>query len=146
MTLLHLIDWNKEIVHGWEFDMNTTVIDAIVQGIEAGDRFPAVSVYQSSQGQFYLDPHQKIDIQRDNKRITGLDGGHHRAVGHYLACQPFLVRIVHQGQPLQKGYGYFPIQHSELIDDNDVPNGSKFKDRQKFFPAYRQPSNFSSQL
>ena len=82
------LDLDKNELLGWEAEKEDLVVDAIIRGIDQGDQFPPVHVNRIGENRYCLDPcHEFQD--------TGIsDGGHNRAVGHYIAGVPLRIKVV----------------------------------------------------
>jgi len=72
-----LLDLNKVQLLGWE-NPSALLTDSYVRALERGHRFPLVDVIR--RGAYY-------EIR------GGYDGGHHRAVAHYIVGVPLRVRV-----------------------------------------------------
>jgi len=77
------LDWNKDILQVWELDKSFTVVGAMREGIKLGHRFPAINVVEVGDN-FYRLAAGKIFSD------DFYDGGHHRAVAHYLEKKSLL--------------------------------------------------------
>jgi len=120
------LDWNKHQLFVWEKVKSDRVIDAIVRGIEAGDKFPPVYVHRV----------------KDRETLFVLSGahghgGHNRAVGHYIAGQP-LTCILEETSidpaelPESGRYSkYIPVEKVVLTEfDDEYYEGRK---KEKFY-------------
>ena len=72
------LDLNKEKLYGYETTKSDKVINAIIKGIFFGDMFPAVDVCEVEPGKYLL---------------LRPEGGHERAVGHYIENQPLRCNV-----------------------------------------------------
>lgn len=100
---IFLLEWDFAELFGWEKDKSELIVDAIIRGIEAGDRFPPVPVFREEMNRFFLSRHNH-------------DGGHNRAVGHYIMDQPLKCRLYPRGHPSIQ-FEYFPIGEILLKKD-----------------------------
>lgn len=97
------LDLGKIELYGWETIKNTMLIDSIVRGIETGDDFPAVPVNKIGDMEYWL--------------AVGRDGGHKRAMAHYIAGRPLKVRI--EETPTGLGISHpYPVKDILLTDDH----------------------------
>lgn len=73
-----------------EFFKSDLCIDSVIRGIEAGDDFPSVPVVKINEKTYSLTLDAYLISRSANSRIPELviDGGHNRAVGHYIANKP----------------------------------------------------------
>ena len=55
MDKLISLDLNHQTLFGWELEKSDLVIDSIIRGIEAGDKFQPVPVHEEN-GNYYLSP------------------------------------------------------------------------------------------
>ena len=123
MAEIFYLDWNKHTLFGWETVKSDLVVDAIVRGIEAGDEFPPVHVHQGEKG-YYLSP-----LRETSHGWT--DGGHNRAVGHYIARQPLKCMLM-RGGPIFPETLCVPIPEIILEDDR-----GQYQERREVFGQYR---------
>ncbi len=124
MGKILFLDWNKHTLYGWERKKSRSVVDAIIKGIEAGYEFPAVPVHQEDDSTYYLSPLRETD--------DGLaDGGHHRAIGHYLSRKPLKCELLYGG-PIFPDEMCIAIQDIKIVDDT-----GDYEERKKRFPGYR---------
>ena len=70
-------------MYGWEKYKSDKVIDYLISRIEACDEFPAVCVEKIEDDVYYLSRSMYNGLDTSN-----LNGGHHRAVAHYIANKP----------------------------------------------------------
>jgi len=97
------LDLNKVRLYGYESGKSDKVIDAVVRGIEQGDVFPPVIVCQ---------------VTEDEYLILRPDGGHNRAVGHYIANKPLRCIVRDIDDPTE---GYVPDQKVRDFVEADWP-------------------------
>jgi hypothetical protein len=96
MEEIFYLDLHKNELYGWEPLKNKERIDSIVDGIRKNDNFPAVPVHRTIDNQFFLSKNILLE--------SGLiDGGHHRAVAHYITRKPLKCKLI-DGQPRAKEY------------------------------------------
>ena len=82
------LDLNKITLYGCEPTKSELVIEAIINGIEAGDEFPLVDVIRITDDIYHLaDAPPKL-------RILCTYGCHNRTLGHYIASKPLKCRII----------------------------------------------------
>ncbi len=68
------IDWEKDILYGFEEGKNINLVNAIMEGIRNGDEFSPIKILQIGDNEYCLIP---PDHNEEDK------GGHHRALGFY---------------------------------------------------------------
>ncbi len=96
------LDLDKVELYGWETFKDVMFIDSMVRGIEAGDDFPPVHVNKFS------DTEYRLAVSRD--------GGHRRAVAHYVAGRP--LKVIIEETPPGLGISHpYPIIEIVLTDD-----------------------------
>jgi len=120
------LDWNTQKLFGSENCKSDMVIDSIIRGIEAGDNFPPVSVYADPKvpNMFYIS-----NASRDSRRPT--DGGHYRALGHYIADTPLKCRLLKSKLPKSRD-DCIEIPNIIIVD-----NFNEYLWRVNRFPNYR---------
>jgi hypothetical protein len=106
------LDLNKVKLYGWERQKSDLVVDSFVRSVELGDEFSPVMVYQVDNNTYELTTLSDVPCLRRT------DGGHTRAVAHYIDNKPLKVKIM--GNVPKVSEGYFSIEELELIDDKDV--------------------------
>ncbi|MBU1246299.1 MAG: hypothetical protein ABIJ20_00430 [Nanoarchaeota archaeon] len=121
---IHL-NLEEETLFGWEPELSVEVAEAIVKGIEAEDDFPVVPVIKLGDGNYELSacwsPLGPL-----------LDGGHARAVGHYVAGKPLKCIIVNESKKLPASYERVNIKDIILIDDP-----KEYLQKRRAYPKYR---------
>lgn len=113
-------------LYGFQNICNKILVDAVVRGIRAGDSFEPVFVCRRDQASYAL---------------YSVGGGHHRAIGHYIAKAPLTV-IIMTINPEWLGVMYpslSPIKDVELYDHREVLEESglltkDFHERWKDYP------------
>ena len=125
--LLYL-DLDKITLYGFETEKSDLVIDSIIRGIEAGDEFPPVPVLEID-GDYFLHPYLRIC----QAGWMPLDGGHNRAVGHYIAGKPLKCMVT---KGVIKPSDRIPISEIVLKDD-DGKYKSEYQSRKRICPKYR---------
>lgn len=118
--IIHL-DLTKNVLIGWEKEKSDLVVKSMVRGIDAGDNFPAVPIIFYG-GAYYIFPRnieKKIGADSD---FIGLcvDGGHHRAVAHFIYPKPLKCDFLGEQQsqiPLEKRV---PISNIILFKDDGL--------------------------
>lgn len=105
------LNLSKVDLFGWEEAKSDRVIDSIIEGIQQSDTFPAVDIYEISPNEYEIAKIPKTGI---------IDGGHHRALGHFIANTPLRCRILgktaKRTQPIN-------IRDIVLVDDEDIIDG-----------------------
>ena len=84
------LNLNRIDLFGWEQKKSIETIEDIIKKIERSHLFSPVPVVWDG-NRFYLDP--SIEVRKRNTRFKVVDGGHNRAVAHYIANKPLKVRI-----------------------------------------------------
>lgn len=84
------LDLEKVTLIGFERYKSDRVVNYYVTRIEAGDEFPAVKVYKINDTTYQLTTLPKEGYPDDG---YDMDGGHLRAVAHYLAGKPLRCTI-----------------------------------------------------
>ena len=158
------LDLNSVDLFGWERKKSDLVIDSIVRGIEAGDEFPAVPVMVISEGKaavnegettinegkYLLDkfPARSVIVKgkyqldsiilKYHPSISGpWDGGHRRALGHYIANKPLKCRITCIGAEQTE---WINIRELVLMDDREFARwcfGSSYQQLKERDRRYR---------
>ncbi len=83
------LDLVRDNLYGWETPQSKQRVDKYLEALKDGAMFPAVAAYEVD-NDFYLTP----TIELPN----GLpDGGHHRAIAHFLGGVPLRVRVLFGG-------------------------------------------------
>lgn len=123
MAHIFYLDWNVHQLFGWERQKSDLVIDAIIRGIEAGDDFPPVYVYPAGEQGFYISPWLE--------NLPGwADGGHNRAVGHYIMRKPLKCALL-KGRPF---FDQMRVPIPEVIIGEDL---GEYQDKKSRFQNYR---------
>ena len=89
MVEIIFLDLDAVKPFGWEGQKSDLVIDSIIRGINAGDNFPAVYIEKIDDENYQLTP----DYYKERSCLDP-DGGHNRAVGHYIAGRPLKCFLV----------------------------------------------------
>jgi len=90
------LDLNKVRLFGFERETLASKVDRMIKSIEAGDEdFPPVPVKKFNKSTYAL-THQPDSTGK-------ADGGHHRAVAHYIANKPLKCMLV-EGKYKWKGF------------------------------------------
>jgi hypothetical protein len=118
------IDLNQEDLFGWESRKSDLVIDALVRAIESGAKIPPIYVYSTERG-FFLAP------AIEDTRVRLSDGGHNRAVAHFIAGKPLKAEVLYGGEPYE--YDPINIRDIQIVDDS-----GQLARRQKFDPNYAE--------
>ena len=132
MNHIFYLDWDSQKLFGWENRKSDLVIDAIIRSIEAGDDFPAVPVHQDQEdySKFYISPLRECSARFLNGEHLS-DGGHHRAVGHYIAGKPLKCEL-DSGGPVVPESICVEIPDILIVDDK-----GEYQSNKKNFPNYR---------
>jgi hypothetical protein len=110
-------------LYGFEHRKNKEILESMIFGIENGDTFPPVPVKKISESVYWL----SADILDKNtySNSTYLDGGHHRALAHYIVGEPLSCFLVDNAGPVD-------IKYRKKIQDLVlVSNELEFKKRQR---------------
>jgi len=83
------LDLHRDELLGWEETKSKSAIERMVKSVKKGDKFPAVPVRKVADNKYVLCTDVKINRIRS-------DGGHHRAIAHYLAGKKLLCRLVEE--------------------------------------------------
>jgi len=113
MGKIFQLDLHANELFGWEGEKSKLVVKAIIKGIRKGDEFPPVPI-QEANGRFYL----------YNSNDELVQGGHHRAIGHYLAHKPLTCELM-PGEPTESGLRLIPIR--EIVLGEDLGNYKLYK-------------------
>jgi len=121
------LDLSWESLVGWQSEIGDLSVDAICRGIEEGDEFPPVSVVALEDGSYSL------DLTKLDPDIGGrfLDGGHARAVAHYIMNEPLKCILNPKGLPHSIS-ARIPILEIIITDDN-----GEYVSRKLYHPNYR---------
>jgi hypothetical protein len=117
------LDWSKDQLLGWEPEKSVDVVEAIVRGIKAGADFPAVPIHKVSENVYCLSP------LRETKDGL-LDGGHCRAIAHYLTGNPLKCELLGGLPPVPEAWEIL-IEEISL-----VPDSGQYAEHKKRFPNY----------
>lgn len=112
------LDWKKSSLFGFQEEVCDLLVDSIIKGIKQGDDFPAVPVARSASDpeKFYLARKAYVDYSSG----SSIDGGHHRAVAHYIEQHPLKCKVMPEPlklSSLDEELYYFPIGEVELLYD-----------------------------
>lgn len=110
------LDLEKVTLIGFERHKSDRVVGHYVGRIEAGDEFPAVKVYKIDDSTYQLTTLPKEGYPDDG---YDMDGGHLRAVAHYLAGKPLRCTVVGTKAKAEFRFQRVPlnIRDITLIDD-----------------------------
>ncbi len=133
MDEIVFLDLSRVDLYGWEEAKSDQAVDSIVRGIEADDMFQdPVQVYRID-GRTY-----QLTLEDDGSGC--LDGGHKRAVGHYIAHRP-LMCIVRGELPrvtqMVEGQPMFNVRETILEDDDKMPILEQYAVLKQADPNYR---------
>jgi hypothetical protein len=109
MEEIFYLDLHKNQLFGFQPWAQEKHIEDILEGISLGGNFPAVPVYRTLDGKFYL----ALDKRREDKPSV-VDGGHHRAIAHYQARKPLKCKRL-EGEPPSAPGHYIPIRDITLV-------------------------------
>src|SRR3989344_8953182 len=104
-----LLDLHKIELYGWEKEKSLRRVQAYLRVLQSGSVFAPLKIWRILDGRFHLD---KESLDAENPALK--DGGHHRALAHYLAKIP-LSAIITQEIPHLPSYSY-RIQDLELVE------------------------------
>lgn len=85
-----LLDLREVVLLGFQQYVSRDAVQGVIRGIRARDDFPAVIVEQCGARTYRI---ATVAVQGTQE----LDGGHHRAVGHYLERRPLKCRLPASG-------------------------------------------------
>ena len=132
---LFYLDWSRQNILGWEKKKSRQAVESIIRGIELGDEFPEVFVYQINETDFSIVGANYVRAK--NRAIK--DGGHTRSKAHSIVNKPLLCRKVKNRPYVMPGYfdpyGTINIQDIILVDDLQA-----FLAKKELFPNYRDIS------
>jgi len=130
---IQYLNLNQVQLFGFESKKSDKIIDSMVRGIEAGDEFPAVPVKQFDDISFTL---SRFPAE-EHAYIT--DGGHNRAIAHYIANKPLKVIILDTTNHLWEPWmAREDIRIAKLIDDLEHGKGkSTYKIKKDRDPKFR---------
>lgn len=118
---LFYLDLSSTPLYGFEREQNDLTLDALIKAIERNIVLPPVPVFEF-EGNYYLSSSAKIQISFGGKYLELLDGGHHRAVAHFIAKKPLLCKLVNEELDTLKR---LPIQDNVIVDDDGEYKGRK---------------------
>jgi hypothetical protein len=101
------LDLEKVTLYGWEPVKSVKKIAKMVEGVLLGEEIPPVQILNTSQG-LILDPFHIIN----QGSIALADGGHNRALAHYILGVPLMARIMNSNRPHKRRL--IPISEIEL--------------------------------
>lgn len=119
------LDWNKDLLFGWETEKSDRVILSIIRGIELRDDFPPVPII-GDDGEYYISDFRK------KPESDYYDGGHNRAVAHYIMSEPLKCELVRRGRPTGEQSNRIDIREIKIFDDR-----GEYSQRRKGDPRYR---------
>lgn len=110
------LDLDNVTLIGFERYKSDRVVDFYVGRIEAGDVFPAVKVYKIDDNTYQLTTLPKEGCDDDG---YDMDGGHLRAVAHYVAGKPLRCTVEGTRSKVVFRFQRTPvnIRDIEFIDD-----------------------------
>lgn len=121
-----MLDLSTTVLYGWEREKSDLTVDALVRAIEQNTVFSPVPVFKF-EGDYYLS-YSTLTKSKDDPDWKLTDGGHNRAVAHFIARKPLLCRLVDEKPGAQRK---IPIQDIVLTDDN-----GEYERRKRFFGGY----------
>lgn len=124
------LDLQKNKLYGWEPSVSDKVIESIIKGIEIDSDFPAVPVHKISDSEYELSLSSTVINPYDFGEIT--DGGHNRAIAHYIVSKSLKCVLKFGRSPTPKG-GYFWIPIQDIIIEDD---DGEYSDRKDAFKNY----------
>lgn len=102
------LDLHKVPLYGWEKQKSRERIDRFVHGLQEGEVFPPVFVWKIRNQGYNLDKRRADPLRKL------IDGGHHRAIAHYLT-QKVLRAIITEEVPFIPSYSYL-IKELEVVE------------------------------
>ncbi len=114
------LDLEKVTLIGFERYKSDRVVEYSMGRIEAGDEFPAVKVYKIDDTTYQLTTLPKEGFPDDG---YDMDGGHLRAVAHYLAGKP--LRCIIKGTRSEVSFRFqrMPVNIRDIIMILDAEAG-----------------------
>jgi len=109
------LDLNKVELRVFEREVYDVIVDNMIKDIEVGNEFPPVPVYRIGENCYCLTPGL-----RDERGFV--EGGHHRAVAHYIANKPLRCRLVY-GKKIVKRIrriANFPVGETRIADYKEL--------------------------
>ncbi len=103
------LDLSSVHLYGWERYKLRARIDLFLQALDAGKTFPPVFVCAIRGKEYHLDKRPRDAHNKDHA-----DGGHHRALAHYLSHRP-LRAIITGETPFVPSYSYL-IGELEIVE------------------------------
>jgi hypothetical protein len=138
---LDFLELDKILLYGWERKKSDRVVDSIIKGIEKNVKFPPLYVVKASDKIYKLST-VIVDYNQyympNNQKVIVCDGGHHRAVGHYITSKPLKVMVL-DGEDktcFLHTSSYLPISLIEIVEDSTVGKGKDYQSRKNFFINY----------
>ena len=128
------LDLDKVTLFGGERVKNRLVVDSMIKGIMQGDEFPAVPVCKTGDKEYCLDYGQEDnpgDVNDDLMGVPSKDGGHHRAIAHYLTFASLKCRLVPEEEHVS------PPRLVEIKDISLVVDEEDYELRKESFKKYR---------
>ena len=116
------LDLEKNLLLGCEDNKNPFLVNAIMEGIRAGDDFRAMPVYHSAEQQAWYLAYPE-------------DGGHHRALAHYLAGKP--LKCVLSANPPHWFGSASPIPIKDISFSDDPADEFVYRCSKLMYPNYR---------
>ena len=136
------LDLDKVNLFGWEKYKSDKVVFYVAERALLGDDFPPVPVVKIDKETYQLDfSSRRIYDSEILGEILIRDGGHKRAVGHYLAGLPLKCSIRAIGINRFRFSNNVNIRDVVLADDDsDIANLNSFKEKDPNYgkPCYRE--------
>tara|TARA_Y100000310_G_scaffold91162_1_gene88460 strand:- start:2223 stop:3056 length:834 start_codon:yes stop_codon:yes gene_type:complete len=108
-------------LYGWEEYKSDRVIRSIMEGIAAGDNFPAVNVFKIDDETYELaGTYLHYPDSRDEHR---LEGGHYRALGHFAANAPLECKVLGEKDRTETSR----VQDIKLVDDRFIDGEGRYR-------------------
>ncbi len=115
-----LLDLDKISLWVFEPKVFHLAVASIISDIRKGKRFNAVPVYYMGDNNYSLVPGYRDEIEP-----CFVDGGHHRAAGHFVERVPLRCKLVwgKEEARLVRKYSKIPISEVFVTDDPDFYRG-----------------------
>lgn len=127
MVKIVLLDLNKVVLYGFEPFKSDLVIDALCNGIMHGDQFPIIPVRQDTPWEYEL-----TRVTPPNFPFE-FDGGHHRAVAHFIMGVPLRCTLVKTVESIPSSLKV-DIRKIHIVDDK-----GEYLEKSNAFNNYRMP-------
>ena len=134
------LDWKTDELFGWEEGRHLLLVEALRLGIRHGDKIPPFEVVQIGINSYI------INSNPSNKN----NGGHHRAIAHYLEKKNPLIELVECSEQKKKQLldSAISIDKIDLFDYRNISNKSikRFYEEQFWYRARGYPKHRSNEI